>query len=123
MRQFSEEDILGQRLENRGNKASLVVQWLRIHLPMQGEWVPPLVGELRSHLLLGQISVCVYIYMVAQTVNNLPAMEETWVQSLGPRDPLEEGMVTHSSILAWIIPGTQKPGWLQSIGWHRIGHN
>ena len=42
--------------------------------------------------------------MVAQTVKNLPAMQETWVRSLGWEDPLEEGMATHSSILAWRIP-------------------
>ena len=47
------KNILGQRLENRGNRASLVVQWLRIHLPMQGKWVPSLVGELSSHVLQG----------------------------------------------------------------------
>ena len=42
--------------------------------------------------------------LVAQTVKNLPTMQETWVQSLGWEDPLEEGMATHSSILAWRIP-------------------
>ena len=49
--------------------------------------------------------------LVAQTVKNLPAMKETWVQSLGQEDPLEKGMSTHSSILAWRIPGR-----LQSMG-------
>ena len=44
--------------------------------------------------------------LVAQTVKNLPAMQETWVRSLGWDDPLEEGMATHSSILAWRIPWT-----------------
>ena len=47
---------------------------------------------------------------VAQTVKNLPAMQETWVQSLGQEDPLKEGMATHSSILAWRIPWTEEPG-------------
>ena len=47
-----------------------------------------------------------YASLVAQLVNNLPAMWETWVQSLGWEDPLEEGMATHSSILAWRIPWT-----------------
>ena len=46
-----------------------------------------------------------------------------WVQFLGPEDPLEEGMVTHSSILAWRIPGTEEPGGLQSMGMQRIGHD
>ena len=53
---------------------------------------------------------------MAQIVKNLPAMKETWVQSLGWKDPLEEGMVTHSSILAWEIPWTQEPGRLHSMG-------
>ena len=47
---------------------------------------------------------------------NLPAMRETWVPSLGGEDPLEEGMATHSSILAWRIPWTEEPGGLQSMG-------
>ena len=47
---------------------------------------------------------------------NLPAMQETWVQFLGWEDPLEEEMATHSSILAWIIPWTEEPGRLQSMG-------
>ena len=47
---------------------------------------------------------------------NLPAMQETWVRSLGQEDPLEEGRATHSSILAWRIPWTEEPGGLQSMG-------
>ena len=54
--------------------------------------------------------------MVAQSVKDLPAMQETQVQSLGGEDPLEKGMATHSSILAWRIPWTEEPGGLQSIG-------
>jgi len=52
----------------------------------------------------------------AQTVRNLPAMQETWVQSLGQGDPFEKGMATHSSVLAWRIPWTEEPGGLQSRG-------
>ena len=48
--------------------------------------------------------------MVAQKVKNLPAMKETWVQSLGQEDPLEEEMATHSSTIAWKIPWTEEPG-------------
>ena len=51
---------------------------------------------------------------------NLPAMHETWVRPLGWEDPLEEGMATHSSILAWRIPWTEEPGGLQSMGWQRV---
>ena len=54
--------------------------------------------------------------LVAQTVKNVPAMQETMVQSLGREDPLENGMATHSSILAWEIPWREEPGGLQSMG-------
>ena len=59
---------------------------------------------------------------VAQMVKHLPAMQETWVQSLSWEDPLEKGMATHSSIPAWKIPWTEEPGGLQSMGSQRIGH-
>ena len=57
--------------------------------------------------------------LVAQMVRNLPATQETQIQSLGWEDPLEKGMATHSSILAWRIPWTEEPGGLQSIGLQR----
>ena len=59
----------------------------------------------------------------AQTVKNLPAMKETWVQSLGQEDPLEKGMATHSSILACRIPWTEKSGRLQTMASQRVGHD
>ena len=61
--------------------------------------------------------------LVAQTVKNLPAMLETWVQSRGQEDLLEEGMATHSSILAGRIPRTEEHGRLQSIVPERVGHD
>ena len=61
--------------------------------------------------------------LVAQVVKNLPAMQETWVQSLGQEDPLEKGMATHSSIRAWEIPWTEEPGGLQSMGLQRVRHD
>ena len=61
--------------------------------------------------------------LVAQTVKNLLAKQETQVQSLGQEDPLEMGMATHSSILAWRIPWIEEPGGLQTIGLQRIGHD
>ena len=61
--------------------------------------------------------------LVAQMVKNLPAMRETWVQSLGWKDSLEEGMATHSSILAWRIPWTEEPGGLQSMALQRVRHH
>ena len=56
-------------------------------------------------------------------VKNLPAMWETWVESLGQEDPLEKGMATHSSVLAWRIPWTEELGDLQSLVSQRIGHD
>jgi len=61
--------------------------------------------------------------MVVQTVKNLLAMQETWIQSLSWENPLENGMATHSSILAWRIPWTEQPGGLQSTGLQRVRHN
>ena len=61
--------------------------------------------------------------LVAQMVKNLPAMLETWVQSLSREDPLEEGMATHSGILAWRILWTEEPGRLQSSGSQRVRHD
>ena len=60
--------------------------------------------------------------LVAQTVKNPPVIWETWVQSPGWEDPLEEVMATHSSILAWRIPWTEEPGSLQSMESQRVGH-
>ena len=61
--------------------------------------------------------------LVAQTVENPPAMQETRVRSLGWEDPLEKGMATHSSLLAWRIPWTEEPGGLQSRGLQRVRHD
>ena len=54
-------------------------------------------------------------------VKNLPAMQETGIQSLGQKDPLEKEMATHSSVLAWRIPWTEEPSGLQSVGLQRVG--
>ena len=61
--------------------------------------------------------------LVAQMVKLLPAMQETWVRTLGWEDPLEQEMATHSSTLAWKIPWTEEPGRLQFMGSLRVGHN
>ena len=70
-----------------------------------------------SHSLHTQAS------LVAQRLKRLPAMWETWIQSLGQEDPLEKEMATHSSILAWRIPWTEEPGGLQSMGLQRVGRD
>ena len=63
------------------------------------------------------------VTVVAQTVEHLPTIWETRVQSLGHEDLLEKEMATHSSILAWKIPWTEEPGRLQSMGPQRVGHD
>ena len=64
------------------------------------------------------ICTCIYMSLVAQMVKNLPAVQETWVRSLGWEESLEKGMAIHSSILAWKIPWT-----VQSIESQRVGHD
>ena len=66
------------------------------------------------------LSLC---FPVAQMVKNVPAMQETQVQSLGQEYPLEKEMATHSSILPWKIAWTEEPGRLQSMGLQRVGHD
>ena len=72
-------------------------------------------------LLSFVLSFLFYIYQVVQMVKNPPAMQETWAQSLGWEDPLEEEMAIYSSILAPEIPWREEPGGLQSVGSHRVG--
>ena len=77
------------------------IPWRRIGYPLQYTWA------------------C----LEAQTVKNLPAMRETWVWSLGWEDPLEEGMATHSSILAWKIPVDRRAWWATVMGLQRVRHD
>ena len=63
------------------------------------------------------------VSLVAQMVKHLPAMQETWVRSLGWEDHPEKEMATHSSILAWKIPWSEEPDRLQSMGSQRVGYN
>ena len=60
---------------------------------------------------------------MTQAVKNLPAIRETQIRSLDQEDPMEKGMATHSSILAWTIPWTEESGGLQSMGSQRVGRN
>ena len=60
---------------------------------------------------------------MTQAVKNLPAIREIQIRSLGQEDPMEKGMATHSSILAWAIPWTEESGGLQSMGSQRVGRN
>ena len=65
---------------------------------------------------------CPGAFLVTYMVKNLPVMQEVWVQSLSQEDPLEKGMVTHSSVLAWKFPWTEEPGRLQSMESQRVRH-
>ena len=69
------------------------------------------------------LSTAIYNTLVAQSVKNLRAMQETQVQSLGWEDPLEKEVATHSSLLAWRIPWTKEPGGPQSMGSQRVKRN
>ena len=68
-------------------------------------------------------SAFMWASLVAQRVKHLPAMQKTWVQSLGWEDPLEKRMITHSSVLAWRFPWTEEPSRLQSMPSQRVRHN
>ena len=74
-------------------------------------------GRLKEYMEFSRAS------LVAQTVKNLPAMQETWVRSLGHEDPLEKGMAIHSSILPWRIPWTEERIGLQFMGSQRVRHD
>ena len=69
------------------------------------------------------VIVLLWASLVAQLIEKLPAMQETWIRFLGWEDPLEKGMATHSSILAWRFLWTEEPGGLQSLGSQRVGHD
>ena len=89
---------------------------------------PPALGApgkspVSFSLCVDCLSLCHLASLVAQTVMNLPAMQETQVRSLDQEDPLEKGMAAHSSILAWEIPWTEEPSGLQSMGLQRVGHD
>ena len=76
--------------------------------------IPPLISLISQKIYF--VKTCTRASLVAKLVKNLPAKQETQVQSLGQEDSLEKEMVTHSSILAWSIPWTEEPGRLQSMG-------
>ena len=81
----------------------------------------------KSHAVSSRLTAALlaefWVSLMAQAVKNLPAIQETQIQSLGREDPLEKGMAIHSSILVWRIPWTERPGGLQSIGLPRLGHD
>ena len=74
------------------------------------------MGEIHKYINISQAKKCYRASLIAQSVKNLPAMQETQVQFLGREDSLEKEMAIHSSILAWKLPWTEEPGRLQSMG-------
>ena len=90
--------------------------WFVSHLATPGSQSGLLLSESDPEYPFGA-------FLVAQIVKNVPAMQETQVQSLGRKDPLEKRMATHSTILAWRIPWTEEPGGLQSMGSKKVGRD
>ena len=84
--------------------------------------LPPCSGHVRMSFTSTEYTIF-RASLVAQMVKRLPAMQETWVRTLGWEDPLEKEMATHCSTLAWKIPWTEEPGGLQSMGLQRLRHN
>ena len=97
------------------------ILWKGLMQQLQGRLGSPRVYTKNRHFHTLCLSAITYMTsLVAQTVKNLPAMQETWVWSLARKDPLKKGMVTHSSILAWRIPWTEEPGSLKSMRSRRV---
>ena len=96
------------------------------HLLFGGVFMMPTLAGVTWYFIVDLSCISVILTrasLVAQLVKNLPAMWETWVQSLGWEDPMEKGTATHFSILVWRIPKTEEPGMLQSLGSQRVRHN
>ena len=87
------------------------------------EWVASAFSILLLIYILISYSAYTWASLVAQRVERLPTMRETWVRSLGWEEPLEKAVATHSSTLAWKTPWIDKPGRLQSMGLQRVGHD
>ena len=103
-------ELLGEGNEKKKKKKNVTVF---------ASWSPCIHPSLWS---LEMVCTLVRGFSSGSVVKNLPAMQETWIQSLGRENPLEEGIATHSSILAWKIPWTEEPGGLQFMGLYRVGH-
>ena len=105
------------------------VEIFPVHTIQQSSHPCMAVEHLKSFQYAGGTEILFYLLfkiwasLVAQMVKNPPSLQETWVQSLAWEDSLEEGMTTHSSILALRNPWTEEPGGLQSMGSQRVGHN
>ena len=102
-----------EKSKDLGERHSLPLQLTCKNFPKQ---MPRFSCVSKTSKRTGRIIYTAGTSLVAQSVKNLSTVQETWVQSLGQEDPLEKDMATHSSILAWEIPWSVAPGWLQSMG-------
>ena len=118
-------------LKEEINTSKISRYWLKWQKKQNGQLRKTYMGifSIRSQTLekiqlkLNNFYPVPWASLVVEMVKNLPAIRETWVQSRGWEDPLGEKMTTHSSILAWRIPGTEEPGKLQSMGLQTVGHD
>ena len=122
VRSLGQEDPLEKEMANH----SSILAW-RMSINRE-DWQAIVHGVAKSQTRLGdQVQHSTRTMrgasLVAQMLKNLPAMQETQVLSLGREDPLEKGISTHSSVLAWKIPWTEEPGRLQVHGSRRVIHN
>ena len=102
-----------EKSKDLGDRHGLPLQLTCTNFPKQ---MPRFSCVSKTSKCTGRIIYTAGTSLVAQSVKNLPAVEETWVQSLGQENPMEKEMATHSSILAWEISWSAAPGWLQSMG-------
>ena len=124
---LGQEDPLEKEMATRSSVLAWEIPWTEEPggLPSLGsqraghDWACPHISNAIQYLSQGPSRVS----LIAQMVKNLPAMQEAWVQFLGWGDPLEKGMATRSSILAWEIPLTEEPGRLQSTGLQKVWLN
>ena len=93
-----------------------------LHSQCRGPEFDPWLGFFFCFLVCVFLFFCFFVFLVAKMVKNLPAMQETWVQSLGQENPLEKELATRSRILAWRIPWSEKAGRLQFMGSQSVGH-
>ena len=120
---FSQHFFSPARLEHSEKpNGCFCLGWKMIKMGSNGNFVCSF-GFLHCRRTLYQLSYQGRASRVVQRLKHLPAVQETWVQSLGREDPLEKKMATRSSILAWRIPWMEEPGGLQSMGSQRVRHD
>ena len=121
----SSSRVISELVRNVGCQAPLQTYQIKICILTRSKSISHDHESLKSAGMQAEYYLLLYgpNGIVAQRIKSPPAMQETWVQSLGREDRLEEGMAIHSNILAWEIPWTEKPSGLQSLGSCRIRHD